>query len=822
MIPIPCEGENGGPPPAGRMSIPWVVLVSLAVTLSAVGLPLQYAKGIDSKETALIAAERLQAEHEANLRWLDEVLTMSARLAAATGEDRWEARYKSFQPKLDAAIHAARGPAPRSEDDPGARLDAANAALVKMEHRSFELRRQGRSAQALTLLTGRGYALQKASYARELASLKSASRGERSGRHEAIRRAAFLAGRLQAAGLVLAVLTWVIAGLCVNRRFQDHEQGNRSLLEDQRRLADIVKNRTQDLASTHAALSQSDQAREAVERRQRAQVEVALLLGSADDEEDPLPRILESICRTLGWAEGAIWTVDETAGVLRNNGYLSLGFRDEEFEKVTREITFAKGVGLPGRVWEMQAPAWIVDVVKDPNFPRGPYAERAGLRAACAMPIIASNRFLGVLEFFRKAPEKPDLALLASLRTLGVHIGQYLERRRARNDHQRAQAMLAQSQKMDALGKLAGGVAHDFNNLLTIIKGACSSLEASVPAGDPRREDINDIKASSDRGAGLTRQLLAFTRQQNRRPVPLDVRLALTNAHGMLRRLIPESVGFEADLMFDLGVVLIDPGQFDLLLINLIVNAVDAMPQGGLVRLQARRIVIDEQACGKLTDLKPGPHLDLSIADTGTGISPETLAKIFDPFFTTKEVGKGTGLGLSTVDGIVRQNGGAIEVASVVGKGSRFTVYLPSASQPAPAVSAPAGAPPKGRETVLLVEDEPVLRRVARRILSEHGYAVIDAANAREALEFLDKGSRVDLLLTDIIMPGMNGRDLAREARSRRSSLKVLLMSGYSADILSPKDEEDAKLTLIEKPFSADSLLRGVHEALNGPFPIGG
>ncbi len=803
------------PVPEDKTFILKTLLVCLTVTLPSVLLPYRYQTYLQSRLAALESREHYASEVAANIRYLDEVLTMSARLAAATGDAKWEARYRSFGPKLDAVIEEARRLDPVPADGAEARLAAVNAALVRMEVRSFALSREGRRSEALRLLTGRDYQHAKAAYAQEFKTIAAAGRAEGDGLRESLYRATAVAGQLKALGLLLVIAVWLMAGRKVHRRMRDREREGEDLRRARLDLEKQVSERTAELLEANIVLSQTILTLQAGERLQRVQAEVALILAEAPGSTDPLMRVLAAVCASLGWQEGAIWTVDEAAGVLRNCGYHQTGLHDEAFEMVTRVMTFSKGVGLPGRIWASKAPAWIVDVQEDSNFPRAPYAARAGLHAAFGIPIVASGRLLGVLEFFRKTVDEPDPRLLESMGVLGMHLGQFLEREQARKSHEVARAALGQAQKMEAVGKLAGGVAHDFNNILTIILGCCDGLSASIPLEDLRRQDLDDINEAAQRAARLTKQLLIFSRQQVLRAVPVDVFQAIANMQGMVKRLIPESIELRLDLHPALGRVLIDPGQFDQIIMNLVVNAVDAMPAGGTLRLEAKAVFLDEEACGGLFGLKPGRHLVLAVEDTGVGISLEDLPRIFEPFFTTKAIGKGTGLGLSMTDGIVRQSGGAIKVESALGKGSRFSVYLPTSRKAATVPPSAPEAAPRGRETILLVEDEEPVRRVARRILTEGGYTVLEAASAEEAMTVLEgAGQDVNLLLTDVVMPGGNGRELARAARLKRSGIKVLLMSGYTAGLLDEKDGEDEAMPLIGKPFMADALLRGVREAL--------
>ncbi|MCC7262616.1 MAG: PAS domain S-box protein [Candidatus Latescibacteria bacterium] len=383
------------------------------------------------------------------------------------------------------------------------------------------------------------------------------------------------------------------------------------------------------------------------------------------------------------------------------------------------------------------------------------------------------------------------------------------------------EAQLRQAQKMEAIGQLAGGVAHDFNNLLTVIMGAGELVLMRTPADDPRRSLLADILHAGERAAALTSQLLAFSRRQMLNPVVLDLNHAVANPEKMLRRLIGEDITLTAVLSPALNRVRIDPGQLEQVILNLAVNARDAMPQGGLLTIETRAIELDEGYCRAHPEVQPGHYVLLSMTDTGQGMSPEVKARIFEPFFTTKVAGKGTGLGLATVFGIVKQSEGHIEVYSETGVGTGFKIYLPAVdAEAAPARPAGQDEVPSGHETILVAEDEQGLRRLAREILEGYGYRVLEAANGREGLELaLAQEDQIDLLLTDIVMPEMGGRDLAAALQARCPGLKVLFMSGYIDDAVVRHGIVGAGETFLHKPFSPAALGRKVRQLLDHTPP---
>jgi PAS domain S-box-containing protein len=395
------------------------------------------------------------------------------------------------------------------------------------------------------------------------------------------------------------------------------------------------------------------------------------------------------------------------------------------------------------------------------------------------------------------------------LRLLGVGVD--IDERRSLEDQ------LRHAQKMDAIGQLAGGVAHDFNNLLTAIKGYSSLLLSSLaPDDDERRSDIEEIIIAADRATSLTGQLLAFSRKQILQPTLLDLNELVGRTSRMLRRLIGEDIELVTVFGSDLGPVRADAGQIEQIVVNLAVNARDAMVHGGQLTIETNRVELDESYAEQHIGVQPGAYVMLTVGDTGTGIDPATLRRVFEPFFTTKERGKGTGLGLATVYGIVKQSGGHVWVHSEVGRGTTFQVYLPSVDGFAEVEGAAATeSPQEGTETVLLVEDEQAVRFVSRTILEKAGYHVLDADDpACAATLFAQHGASIDLLVTDVIMPGGSGPGLFKRLALDRPDLKVLFMSGYTDDAIFHQGELEPGIVFLQKPFTTQGLLKKVREAL--------
>jgi two-component system cell cycle sensor histidine kinase/response regulator CckA len=385
-------------------------------------------------------------------------------------------------------------------------------------------------------------------------------------------------------------------------------------------------------------------------------------------------------------------------------------------------------------------------------------------------------------------------------------------------ERRRLEAQLLQAQKMDSVGRLAGGVAHDFNNLLGVITGYGELLRKRITNDRQLKKYVDDILKAAERAAGLTRQLLAFSRKQVLQPRVLDLNTVVGEMDKMLRRLIGEDIQLVTVLGDPLGRVQADPGQMEQVLMNLAVNARDAMPRVGRLTVETANVDLDAAYARTRPGVKPGPHVMLAVSDTGHGMDLEVQSHIFEPFFTTKDPGKGTGLGLATVHGIVRQSGGHIFVYSELEHGTTFKVYLPRLEEGETVVEAtPAqeAGVQRGSETVLLVEDEESLRNMVREILEDSGYKVIEAHDARHALEIAERHpAPIDLLMTDVVMPGMSGRDLASRLAASHAETRVLYMSGYTDDAVVLHGVLAADVAFLQKPFTPEALARKVREVL--------
>jgi two-component system cell cycle sensor histidine kinase/response regulator CckA len=408
-----------------------------------------------------------------------------------------------------------------------------------------------------------------------------------------------------------------------------------------------------------------------------------------------------------------------------------------------------------------------------------------------------------------------DYVLKGNLKRLLPAVERELREAAARRENRALEAQLMQAQKMEAVGRLAGGVAHDFNNLLTVVLGEADlALSVAPPEGEVT-ESLREIRGAAERAAVVTRQLLAFSRRELVKPEVVDLNQAIPRVEKMVRRLIGEDVELTVRLDPTLGATKCDPGQIEQVLINLVVNARDAMPGGGSVSVETSNVVVGAEDAGRM-EVTAGDFVALTVSDTGSGIAPEHLPEIFDPFFTTKGPGAGTGLGLPTCHSIVKQAGGHIAVDSGVGVGTTFTVLLPRVDEAVTRAETETRDIPRGTETILLVEDDARVRTVARRMLTSLGYTVLEAAGGDAALELLRAHrDQIALLLTDIVLPGIGGREIAERARALEPNLRVLFASGYTEDVILRYKVLVHDIAMVQKPFTPDSLGRKVREVLD-------
>jgi signal transduction histidine kinase/CheY-like chemotaxis protein len=535
--------------------------------------------------------------------------------------------------------------------------------------------------------------------------------------------------------------------------------------------------------------------------------------------------------------ESLLTTISEACGRLL--GSESVGFRLVEGEELVlagswgdaREVMITSrlrtGESLAGRVALGGEPLLVTDLANDPRVTpahRESFCRR-GYRALLAIPVKVGERVVGVLSILSRRDEGFSAEGLmigtafASQAAVALENSRlYHETQRAYDELSQTQDQLAQAGKMEAIGHLAGGVAHDFNNLLMVIMGRTELLLTSLDAGDPKRPAIQLIEKTANRAADLTRQLLAFSRKQVLQPAVLDLNAVVSNMGEMLQRLIGEDIALVTVLAPALGRVKADPGQIEQIIMNLAVNARDAMPEGGRLTLETANVDLDAAYARKHVGARSGPHVMLALSDTGIGMDPKTQARIFEPFFSTKGPRKGTGLGLAMVYGIVKQSGGNIWVYSEPGQGATFKIYLPQIEEPieAGAGGSALAAPLRGLETVLLVEDDDAVRDLARDILQARGYKVLEARQGAEALRICEQHSGpIHLMLTDVVMPEMTGRALADRLAVLRPATKVLYMSGYTDNAVVHHGVLDPGTEFLQKPFTAAVLARKVREILD-------
>jgi two-component system, cell cycle sensor histidine kinase and response regulator CckA len=558
------------------------------------------------------------------------------------------------------------------------------------------------------------------------------------------------------------------------------------------------------------------------ERRRTAQYAVTGILAAAATLQDAASGILRAIGEALDWQMGLLWMRDREREVLRCvEIWHRADLAPDEFARASREAAFARDVGLPGMVLAKGGPLWFREVAELPEgqFPRRALAIAAGIRGAFAFPIRSAAGITGVAEFFSSELREPDPDLVEMTAALGSQVGEFIERKGAEEALRRSEEQLRQAQKMEAVGRLAGGVAHDFNNVLTAIFGYAELLTEEFPAGSTARQDLEEIRKAATRASALTRQLLAFSRQQVLEPVVLSVNDLVEDVDKMLRRLVGEDVELRVSLAANSGNVRADPGQLQQVIMNLVVNARDAMPTGGKLLIETAYAELTEQYAELHQPVVPGRYVMIAISDTGVGMDAGTRARIFEPFFTTKEKGKGTGLGLSTVYGIVKQSGGYVWVYSEPRHGTTFKVYLPRVDAAAEHVPPPREAATlTGTETILLAEDDEILRPLAKGVLTKLGYTVLETESTEQALAAAAAHTGpIPLLLTDVVMPGASGRELARRLAQSHPETRVLYMSGYTDDAIVRHGMLEPGLTLLQKPFTPAALARKVREVLDAP-----
>lgn len=552
--------------------------------------------------------------------------------------------------------------------------------------------------------------------------------------------------------------------------------------------------------------------RKRMELEREAIFEILQGVITTDNLEELFELIHESISRLL-YAENCFIALHDPT-----NDLLHFEFWKDKYDPAPEPRPVGKK-GFTSYVLRTGEPLLLEEELVNQMYESG-VVEKSGTRSASwlAVPLRTHSHTIGVLVVQhyedKHAYNERDLELLASV---GSQIALAIERKRAETELRDTESQLRQSQKMEAVGRLAGGVAHDFNNLLTAITGYSDLTLRSLDQDSPLRPRIEEIKKAGERAARLTQQLLAFSRKQILQPKVLDLNSIVTEMTKMLQRLIGEDIVLQTALDKSLGQVRVDSGQVEQVLLNLVVNARDAMPQGGHLIIETSNVFLDWTHAKSHAMIQPAHYVMLSVSDSGYGMDAETQARIFEPFFTTKEPTKGTGLGLSTVYGIVKQSEGSIWVYSEVGKGTTFKVYLPRIDEVKTDTCAEAlKSAREGHETILLVEDEDVVRALVKEILEAYGYTIIVASNGQEALRISNEFvGHIPLTITDVVMPNMSGRELAERITISRPETTVLYMSGFTDDAIFRHGLIDHEMFFIQKPFSPDSLALKVRELLD-------
>ena len=452
---------------------------------------------------------------------------------------------------------------------------------------------------------------------------------------------------------------------------------------------------------------------------------------------------------------------------------------------------------------------------------RLPQSLDSGMTSALSVPLISDDEVIGALQFRAVDDNVYSDKHLDLAEHIASQIAGAIANAELYEESKRLEEQLLQSQKMEAVGKLAGGIAHDFNNLLTPIMGYTQLAIGSVGEENRAYSQLQEVYNAASKASDLVRQLLVFSRQEIIEPTDVDLGKLAINVENLMRRLLGDDIELVVKVPSDIGLVRSDPVQMEQVLVNLVVNAQDAMPDGGRLLIEICDTYLDVDEIRKYRDLSPGKYISLIVQDTGTGISEEVKARIFEPFFTTKGVGKGSGLGLSTCYGIVTQNGGTIVVDSELENGTTFTILLPTVEVPLSTPETEFVESTKvmvGNERLLLVEDETMVREVASCVLRERGYTVIEAIDGEDGLRLakLDDTSGIDLLLTDVIMPHMNGRDLAEEVVRLHPNVKVIYMSGYTDDVITERELSLPGEMFLQKPFNPEILARKVRAVLDG------
>ena len=575
-------------------------------------------------------------------------------------------------------------------------------------------------------------------------------------------------------------------------------------------VASAVSERWQRRKAEERLRESDEQFKRSLEIRARQQAAVASLGNRAlavGSLPDLLDEVVTLVARTLDLPYSSLLERRSDGETLVYRA--SAGWKNIKIGQTTVPLSEEAQAGY---TYLRNQPALVTDLATEKRFSESAVLRDYNITSGITVVVPGAGRAYGVLEAHdtrRRDFTQDDVHFMQAIAHV---VGTALERHRS-------EAAFRQAQRLEAVGRLASGVAHDFNNMLTAITGYGEMLRNGFKPGDPMRDDVDEILGAAQRAAVLTKQLLAFSRQSVLQPRLVVMNDVVRGIQNMLTRIVGTRIDFRTSLDPDLGLVKADPGQMEQVILNLCVNAKDAMPSGGTLELKTCNIDLDAEAARDVGVERPGSYVMIAVTDSGIGMDSETRVRIFEPFFSTKPAEKGTGLGLATVYGIVKQSGGDIWVYSEVGRGSTFKVFLPRIDEPLgseKAAAAHRGAAPRGSETVLLADDEAPILKVAKRILESAGYRVITAGDGAEAVKIAGAHpGRIDLLVTDMVMPQLNGRQVAESLRAKRPEMRVLYLSGYTDTAAARQGLMEPGAEFLQKPFSTDSLIRRVREVLD-------
>ena len=546
---------------------------------------------------------------------------------------------------------------------------------------------------------------------------------------------------------------------------------------------------------------------------------IAMEITKAKDMHSAIQIVLNKVCESTGWVYGESWIPNKDKNVLEPGIVFAMDIGHSKFTEHSKGFVFKAGIGLPGRVWSSKKPEWIRDVstLDISIFPRTKAALEAGLRAAFGVPIVADNEVIAVLIFYMPKTGIEDESQVNLISAAVSQLGSIIQRKKSEEDKARLESQIRHMQKIETIGQLTGGIAHDFNNLLTAIILSGNILKRKVENNQENMQFVQLILSTADRAANLTKSLLTFSRKQVIDKKAVSLNSIIQNAEKLLTRIIGEDIELKINLSDEDIVLMADSGQIEQVLLNLSTNARDAMPEGGVLTIDIKSVDIDESFAKTHAFSKTGLHAMITISDSGAGMDEATMEKIFEPFFTTKGAGKGTGLGLSIVYGIIKAHDGYINVYSEADKGTTFKIYLPIVQSEVEGAKEQELIPPKrGTETILLAEDEMRVRDLTKNLLEGYGYKVIEAVDGEDAIKkFNENRDRIQFLITDVVMPKRNGKEVYNEIKKARPDMKALFVSGYNEEVIHKKGILEEGLNFISKPFAPTEFLRKVRDVLD-------